>query len=59
MKTRNVYHENGCANRSEYLTELANENGVDPAVVFMLADLYGPNEDFDGLITAVEDYAVM
>jgi hypothetical protein len=31
--------------------------GVDKRTVFMLADLLGPDEDFDGLVTSLEDYA--
>jgi hypothetical protein len=53
MKT--VYTEHGFDNRTEYLKELALE--YDPAVVYALADLLGPEEDFDGLITSLEDYA--
>jgi hypothetical protein len=53
MKT--IYTENGFDNRTEYLKELAQE--YDPAVVYALADMLGPEEDFDGLVTSLEDYA--
>lgn len=43
--------------RREYLDALAEETGVDRATVHMLASMLGPSEDFDGLITALEDYA--
>ena len=53
MKT--VYTEHGFDNRTEYLKELAQE--YDPAVVYALADMLGPAEDFDGLVTSLKDYA--
>ena len=43
------------ASRHEYLRELADEFGIDPEIVFALADVLGPNEDHDGLITELED----
>ena len=42
--------------REEYLGELASEYGISEDIVYMLADMLGPNEDHDGLITALEDY---
>lgn len=53
MKT--VYTEHGFDNRTEYLKELAQEYA--PAVVYALADMLGQEEDFDGLVTSLEDYA--
>jgi hypothetical protein len=53
----NVYQENGYQNRKEYLESLAEEFGVDLSVVYTIASVYGSNEDFDGLVTALEDYA--
>jgi hypothetical protein len=53
----NVYAENGFLSRREYLNSLAEDYGIDRATVYMMADLLGPNEDFDGLITSLEDYA--
>jgi hypothetical protein len=52
---RNAYTLNGFETRRDYLESLAEEYPAD--VVFALADLLGPGEDFDGLITALEDYA--
>ena len=51
-----VYKENGFENRKEYLLDLAAENGADPEAVFALAHMLGPDEDFDGLRVAVEDW---
>lgn len=50
-----VYEENGYSSRADYLSCLAEDYGVDPQTVQALADLLGPNEDFDGLVSALED----
>jgi len=47
-----VYQQNGFDTRTDYLADLAEEHGD---TVYILADLLGPNEDFDGLVTALED----
>lgn len=50
-----VYQENGYENREAYLLSLADQYGVDYATVYALADVLGPNEDFDGLVSMIED----
>ena len=57
IPTINDYNELGFRNRDEYLESLAEDYGIPLDIVLLLADLYGPLEDFDGLVTAVEDYA--
>lgn len=52
-----IYQEHGHADRRAYLAALAEENGVPAHVVFTLASVLGPSEDFDGLVCAVEDAA--
>ena len=52
-----TYQAEGYKNRTEYLRELAEEMGVDEKTVFMMADLLGESEDFDGLVSSLEDYA--
>jgi hypothetical protein len=42
--------------RKEYLNDLADNFGVDINTVYVLADLLGEDEDYDGLIVALEDY---
>lgn len=42
--------------RTEYLCELAEEYEISKSLVFTLAHMLGPDEDFDGLITELEDY---
>lgn len=53
----NAYKENGFTSRRDYLDDLADNMGIDKATVYALADLLGPNEDFDGLVTSLEDIA--
>lgn len=50
-----TYQSNGYADRRDYLNTLAQE--YDRTTVFALAGLLGPTEDFDGLVTALEDAA--
>lgn len=52
-----IYQENGYKNRKDYLECLADDYGVDYETVVMFADLNGPSEDFDGLVSALEDYS--
>lgn len=42
--------------REKYLRGLAKEYGVDMYVVRSISDMLWPNEDHDGLITALEDW---
>jgi hypothetical protein len=49
------YTANGYTDRRAYLDSLCEE--YDRNTVLLLADLLGPSEDFDGLVTALEDYA--
>lgn len=51
-----IYQEHGYANRRAYLVSLAEDYGVSEEVVFALADILGPSEDFDGLIIEIEDH---
>jgi hypothetical protein len=51
----NIYQEQGYKSRKDYLESLSDDLGVDRDTVFELANLLGPSEDFDGLVTALED----
>jgi len=42
--------------RKEYLEDVAEDFGIDASIVFEIADLLGPDEDFDGLISTLEDH---
>ena len=52
----NIYKENGYENRKEYLESLAEDYGIDYGTVAMLARTLGASEDFDGLVSTLEDY---
>ena len=52
----NVYHEHGCESREDYLQCLSDDYGVPLDHVEALADLLGPSEDFDGLVSSLQDY---
>lgn len=51
-----VYERNGYDDRAHYLECLAEDYGVDLDTVQAIADVLGPNEDFDGLVACLEDY---
>ena len=55
MQTQSIYQENGFENRKAYLIDLAETHGIDVQTVFALASILGSTEDFDGLVTALED----
>lgn len=50
-----IYKQNGYASRRDYLDSLAQDFGLDEQVVYELASILGSTEDFDGLVTALED----
>jgi len=51
-----IYQEKGYRDRKHYLRSLADNYDVPYKVVLSIAEFLGPNEDFDGLITEIEDY---
>ena len=52
MFEENIYQENGYANRDDYLNCLSEDYGIS---IDSLAEMLGENEDFDGLVCALED----
>jgi hypothetical protein len=52
-----IYTDEGYTSRRDYLETLADDMGVDLDTVFTLAGILGSSEDFDGLITSLEDFA--
>ena len=54
-----IYTENGYANRREYLDSLAEDFGIDNETVYALASVLGKSEDFDGLVSALEDMEML
>ncbi len=51
------YQAKGFTNRVAYLESLASELGLPMVTVVHAADLFGPEEDFDGLVCHLEDIA--
>ena len=57
MSQINVYQENGYLNRNQYLEELAEDYDLPVRKVKKLANMLGPEEDFDMLVSMVEELA--
>lgn len=55
MSIPNIYKRHGYDSRQDYLESLAEDYGVDLDTVEALADLLGPDEDFDGLVSSLDD----
>ena len=53
----NVYQRNGHANRTEYLRRMSGLFGLPMEQVQAAADLLGPEEDFDWLLSILEEAA--
>lgn len=53
------YRDEGADSRYEYLTDLADNEGVPLDIVLTFTDVLGPEEDFDGLVSMLEDYVQM
>jgi hypothetical protein len=51
------YTTHGYKDRDDYLSSLAQENGIDIMAVRVIADMLGPSEDFDGLVSELEDFS--
>ena len=59
MFKENIYQENGYADRDDYLNCLSEDYGVSIEDVYSLAEMLGEHEDFDGLVSALEDIKSM
>jgi hypothetical protein len=53
------YTANGYKDRNDYLNTLADDMGIDTMAVHMIADMLGETEDFDGLVTELEDFGYL
>ena len=49
------YKKAGYETREDYLNDLAVRYSVNPIIVSGLAGILGAEEDFDGLVSAIED----
>ena len=55
-----IYQDHGYENRTDYLESLIDDYGLNEDlqyVMYMTADLLGHEEDFDGLISFLNDIA--
>ena len=50
-----IYREKGYKDRKDYVTCLADKMGVPRQMAYLAADILGTAEDFDGLISMLED----
>lgn len=50
-----IYQDNGYDSRQHYLECLAEDYGIDNETIVACAELLGPEEDFDGLISTLAD----
>lgn len=57
MDSRNIYQQNGYKDREHYLASLAYQYGVDKYSLDCIADMLGENEDFDALVSSLEDFS--
>jgi hypothetical protein len=57
QQTMSIYTDEGYTSRRDYLENLADDLGIDRQTVFTLAAMLGSSEDFDGLVTTLEDIA--
>lgn len=51
-----IYTDNGFANRREYFDSLSREFEIGTDMISTFADLLGPDEDFDGLVSQIQEY---
>lgn len=52
----NPYKAHGFTTRSAYLSSIAEKYDLPLSTVFSFAQMLGKNEDFDGLITEIENF---
>ena len=55
MIRKEVYRKKGYTNRDDDLYDLSVEYGVPEDAVLAIAEVLGPDEDFDGLVSSLED----
>jgi hypothetical protein len=59
MSVGSIYVEKGYKNRRDYLHNLAEDYCVEYCYVASLAEVLGPDEDFDGLVSSIQDFSEM
>lgn len=56
---KNIYQERGYKDRQDYLDSVAEDFGMDPIIVNSVAEVLGEYEDFDGLVSMLDDFSYM
>ena len=56
IKNNSRYTDKGYKNRIDYFNSLSVQFNVDIESVYALSDILGINEDFDGLVSCLDDY---
>lgn len=56
MSDDTIYQNKGYKNRRDYLMHISEDYGIPYDAVRVCADILGPNEDFDGLLTMMEEW---
>ncbi|MDH6310912.1 hypothetical protein M2448_003864 [Dysgonomonas sp. PF1-14] len=56
---KDIYKENGYKDRNDYLKSLSEDYSTDRHIVNSMAEVLSENEDFDGLICALEDFPML
>ena len=51
-----IYQDKGYKSRRDYLESSAEEYNIPLDTVLIIAETYGPSEDFDALVSTLEDY---
>ena len=55
----NIYQEFGFNDRKEYLSDLAEQYNLSMYEVSAISEMLSEREDFDGLVTTLEDYILI
>ena len=55
MSNNSIYLQNGYKNKDDYLKSLSEDYGVPLETVYVLAEALGESEEWDALISALED----
>jgi hypothetical protein len=56
IKNNNRYTDKGYKNRIDYFNSLSERFNIDINSIFALGDMLGIDEDFDGLVSSLDDY---
>jgi len=57
MSTKNnIYIDYGYKNRHDYFISLSERFDIDISGIYAIADIMGKDEDFDGLVSSLDDY---